>query len=53
MIPTEIPVVSEFMDVFEDFFGILIDRDMEFSIDIILGTVPITVSNESNRATKK
>ena len=35
----DIPVVREFLDVFlEDLLGIPIDREIEFSIDLLLGT---------------
>ena len=36
------PVVREFLDVFlEDLLGIPIDREIEFSIYLLLGTSPI------------
>jgi len=39
----EIPVVCEFSDVFlEDLPGLPPDRDIEFKIDLILGTAPIS-----------
>ncbi|XP_075673792.1 uncharacterized protein LOC142643135 [Castanea sativa] len=39
----DIPVVREFLDVFpEDLPRILIDREIEFSIDVFLGTSPIS-----------
>ena len=39
----DIPVVREFLDVFlEDLPGIPIDRENEFSIDLLLGTSPIS-----------
>jgi len=39
----DIPVVCEFSDVFpEDFPGLPPDRDIEFKIDLILGTTPIS-----------
>jgi len=39
----EIPVVCEFPDVFpEDLLGLPPDRDIEFKIDLILGTTPIS-----------
>ena len=38
----DIPIVREFLDVFlEDLPGIPIDREIEFSIDLLLGTSPI------------
>jgi len=39
----EIPVVCEFLDVFpEDLPGLPPDREIEFKIDLILGTAPIS-----------
>jgi len=39
----EIPVVCEFPDVFpEDLPGLPLDRDVEFKIDLISGTAPIS-----------
>jgi len=39
----EIPVVCEFLDVFqEDLPRLPLDRDIEFIIDLILGTAPIS-----------
>ena len=39
----DIPVVREFLDVFpEDLPGIPIDREIEFSIEVLLGTSPIS-----------
>ena len=39
----DIPVVREFSDVFpKDLLGIPIDREIEFSIDLLLGTSPIS-----------
>jgi hypothetical protein len=39
----EIPVVCEFLDVFlEDRPGLPLDRDIEFQIDLIPGTAPIS-----------
>ena len=39
----DIPVVREFLDVFpEDPPGIPIDREIEFSIDLLFGTSPIS-----------
>ena len=39
----DIPVVREFLDVFpEDLLGITIDREIEFSIDLLPGTSPIS-----------
>ena len=39
----DIPVVREFPDVFpEDLLGIPIDREIEFSIDLLSGTSPIS-----------
>ena len=39
----DIPVVREFPDVFlEDLLGIPIDREIEFSIDLLPGTSPIS-----------
>jgi len=41
----EIPVVCEFSDVFpEDLPGLPLDRDIEFKIDLIPGTAPISRS---------
>ena len=38
----DIPVVKEFLDVFpEDLLGIPIDREIEFSIDLLPRTSPI------------
>lgn len=38
-----IPIVREFPDVFsDDFLGDLIDRDIEFTIDVISGTQPVS-----------
>ncbi|KAI0519572.1 hypothetical protein KFK09_007023 [Dendrobium nobile] len=40
---SEISVVQEFADVFpEELVGLPLDRDVEFSIDIFLGTAPIS-----------
>ena len=39
----DIPIVREFSDVFpKDLLGIPIDREIEFSIDLLLGTSPIS-----------
>ena len=39
----DIPVVREFLDVFlEDLLGIPIDREIEFSIDLLPRTSPIS-----------
>jgi len=39
----EIPIVCEFLDVFlEDLPGLPPDRDVEFKIDLVLGTAPIS-----------
>jgi hypothetical protein len=39
----DIPVVQEFPDVFlEDLPGLPPDREVEFSIDLVLGTAPIS-----------
>ena len=39
----DIPVVREFSDVFpKDLLGIPLDREIEFSIDLLLGTSPIS-----------
>ena len=39
----DIPVVREFLDVFpEDQLGIPIDREIEFSIDLLTGTSPFS-----------
>ena len=41
----QIPVVSEFLDVFlENLLGLPADREIEFCIDLILGTQPISIS---------
>jgi len=38
-----IPIVEEFLDVFpEDLQGLLLDRDMEFAIEVILNTASIS-----------
>jgi len=38
-----IPVINEFTDVFpKDLPGLLPDRDVEFSIDVLSGTAPIS-----------
>jgi len=43
LIVAEIPVVCEFLDVFpEDLPELPPDRDVEFKIDLILGTAPIS-----------
>ena len=40
---TSIPIVREFPDVFpDDLPGDLIDREIEFTIEVIPGTQPIT-----------
>ena len=40
----EIPVVTEFLDVFQDdIAGLPSDREVEFTIDLILGTEPISI----------
>ncbi|XP_050900642.1 uncharacterized protein LOC127107408 [Lathyrus oleraceus] len=42
---TQIPVVCEFLEVFpEDVTSLPPEREVEFSIDLILGTTPISVS---------
>ena len=39
----EIPIVKEFVDVFpEELLGIPLDREIEFTIDLLLGTAPIS-----------
>ena len=39
----DIPVVREFLDVFpKDLLGIPIDREIEFSIDVLPGASPIS-----------
>ena len=39
----DIPVVCEFLDVFpDDFPGLPLDRDVEFKIELLLGTTPIS-----------
>ena len=39
----KIPVVREFPDVFpEELLGILFEREVDLSIEIVLGTVPIS-----------
>ena len=39
----DIPVVREFLDVFpEDLPGIPIDREIEFSVEVLPGTSPIS-----------
>jgi len=43
LIVAEIPVVCEFPDVFpQDLPRLPLDRDIEFKIDLILGTAPIS-----------
>ena len=38
----DIPIVREFLDVFpDDLPGLPPDREIEFSIDLLLGTTPI------------
>ena len=38
----DVPVVCEYSDVFpEEFPGLLLDRDIEFAIDLVPGTAPI------------
>ena len=38
-----IPIVHEFSDVFlEELLGELMDREIEFAIDLVLGTHPIS-----------
>ncbi|KAA3469742.1 DNA/RNA polymerases superfamily protein [Gossypium australe] len=40
-----VPVVCEFLDVFpEELLGLLPDREVEFSIDLIPGTTPIPIT---------
>ena len=39
----DIPIVREFSDVFpDDLLGLPSDREIEFSIDLLLGTAPIS-----------
>jgi hypothetical protein len=39
----DIPVVSEFPDVFlDDLLGLPLDRDVEFKIELLPGTAPIS-----------
>ena len=41
--PEDIPVIREFLDVFpEELLGLLPDREVEFSIDLIPWTAPIS-----------
>ena len=40
-----VPVVCEFSDVFpEELPGLPLEREVEFSIDLILGTTPISIA---------
>ena len=40
----DIPIVKEFPDVFpDDISGLLPDREVEFTIDLIPGTEPISI----------
>ena len=41
--PEDVPVVNEFLEIFpEDLPGLLPDREIEFGIDLLPGTVPIS-----------
>jgi hypothetical protein len=43
--PSDIPVVSEFLDVFpDDIVSLPPEREVEFSIDLIPGSQPISVA---------
>ena len=42
--PQSVQVVNEFLDVFpEDLTGLPPEREVEFGIDVILGTQPISI----------
>ena len=41
--PEDVPIVQEFLDVFpEELSGLPPDREVEFTIDLVLGTTPIS-----------
>ncbi|KAL4032361.1 hypothetical protein IC575_005432 [Cucumis melo] len=41
--PEDVPVVKEFLDVFlDDLSGLPLDREIEFTIELLLGTTPIS-----------
>ncbi|KAL5555351.1 hypothetical protein UlMin_037587 [Ulmus minor] len=45
--PEDVPIVKEFLDVFpEDLPGIPPDREIEFKIDLLPGTAPISKANK-------
>ena len=41
----DIPIVRDFVDVFpEDLLGLPFDREIEFTIDLVLGIAPISMA---------
>jgi hypothetical protein len=36
------PILKDFEDVFEEFLGLPPNRDIDFSIDLILGAAPVS-----------
>jgi len=40
--PRDIPIVWEFPEVFQEVPGLPLDREIEFSIDLVPGTTPIS-----------
>ena len=41
---SDIPLVREFSEVFEKVFGLPPEREVEFSIDLVPGTGPISIA---------
>ena len=49
----DVPVVKEYLDVFpKDLLRLLPDREIEFTIDLIFGTEPISISPYSMAPTE-
>jgi len=42
---TKVPVICEYLDVFpEEVLGLPLDREVEFTIDLVLGSKPVSVA---------
>lgn len=51
--PEDVEVVKEFLDVFlEDLFSLLADREIEFTIELLLETSPISIRTYRMEPTK-
>jgi len=40
--PRDIPIVQEFLEVFQEVSGLPPDREIEFAIELVPGTAPIS-----------